>query len=177
MTEEWRPIADFEGFCEVSNQGRVRSVSRRTSNGVRGGKVLTPTAHYKNGYLSVGLKANGVSKRKLVHRLVLEAFVGPCPEGMEACHGPAGKHDNSLSNLAWDTHLQNTGPDRTRDRKQTSGEKMWKAKHSWEQVCAVRRLLAEGRRNIDIASLLGVEPSFVRDVKAGKSWKRPPEEW
>jgi len=44
---------------------------------------------------------------QLVHRLVLEAFVGPCPDGMEACHLDSDKTNNRVSNLRWDTHLEN----------------------------------------------------------------------
>lgn len=43
-----------------------------------------------------------------VHRLVLEAFVGPCPEGMEALHGNAIRNDNRLCNLRWDTKSENS---------------------------------------------------------------------
>lgn len=44
---------------------------------------------------------------RLVHRLVLEAFVGPCPEGMEGCHGDGDPTNNSLGNLRWDTATSN----------------------------------------------------------------------
>jgi hypothetical protein len=45
---------------------------------------------------------------KLVHRLVLMAFKGPCPPGMEACHFPDSSWDNNKpSNLRWGTHKEN----------------------------------------------------------------------
>lgn len=59
------------------------------------------------GYLAVSLKDEGVRRRVRVHTLVLEAFVGPRPEGMVACHGPAGLDVNTPANLRWDTPLEN----------------------------------------------------------------------
>ena len=61
-----------------------------------------------NGYLYLCLKqADGKKKMRLAHRLVLEAFVGPCPQGQEACHRDGNAANNELSNLRWDTHLAN----------------------------------------------------------------------
>lgn len=47
----------------------------------------------------------GTSRR--VHLLVLEAFVGPCPPGLEGCHTNGDGLDNKLTNLRWDTHAAN----------------------------------------------------------------------
>lgn len=59
-------------------------------------------------YLQISLHdADGRLRAKNVHVLVLEAFVGPRPQGYEACHGLGGRLDNSLSNLRWDTSSEN----------------------------------------------------------------------
>jgi hypothetical protein len=42
-----------------------------------------------------------------VHRLVLEAFVGPAPEGEEGCHNDGNPANNALGNLRWDSHPSN----------------------------------------------------------------------
>lgn len=42
-----------------------------------------------------------------VHVLVLKAFHGPCPPGMEACHEDRDHQNNAASNLRWDTHQRN----------------------------------------------------------------------
>lgn len=106
----WRPLPDYQGCYEISNLGQVRSLDRViTRNGhparVRG-RVLSPTKGGK-GYLQVHLSMDGARRFRSVHRLVLETFVGPCPEGMEACHGPGGQMDNRLVNLRWDTSGSN----------------------------------------------------------------------
>lgn len=42
-----------------------------------------------------------------IHRLVLETFIGPCPNGMEGCHNDGNPLNNHLDNLRWDTHKKN----------------------------------------------------------------------
>ena len=42
-------------------------------------------------------------KRRFIHRLVLEAFVGPCPVGGECMHKDDNPRNNSLRNLKWGT--------------------------------------------------------------------------
>jgi len=107
MSETWRPIPGYEGIYSVSNQGSVKSLDRITDRGHRRkGKILTSIT-MKNGYHIVTLWRNGKQKSALVHRLVLFAFVGPQPEGMESRHKNGDKNNNSLSNLSWGTASEN----------------------------------------------------------------------
>jgi hypothetical protein len=64
------------------------------------------------GYFQVKISGKNGTKLKAVHRLVLQTFVGPCPEGMEARHLDGSKYNNHLSNLAWGTRQQNSGLDK-----------------------------------------------------------------
>lgn len=104
--ERWLPILGYEGLYEVSDLGRVRSHIRRTN------WLLKPRRsrdrNHRNPGWTVALFKDGVRKNHLIHRLVLEAFVGPCPEGQEACHWNDDAADNRLANLRWDTHSANT---------------------------------------------------------------------
>jgi hypothetical protein len=104
--EEWRPVVGHPGY-EVSDRGRVRSVDRvvKTANGERHykGQLLRPGPG-NAGHLSVVL---GKRKTRMVHQIVLEAFVGPRPAGMDACHGIGGVKNNRLENLRWDTRTNN----------------------------------------------------------------------
>jgi len=70
------------------------------------GKRLKP-GHNKGGYAYVGLYRDGVRYARRIHRLVLETFIGPCPEGMEACHNNGIRTDNRVNNLRWDTSSAN----------------------------------------------------------------------
>lgn len=57
-----------------------------------------------NGYVVVNVRdLGGVYTNRLLHRLILETFVGPCPPGMQCCHYNDIKTDNRLENLRWDT--------------------------------------------------------------------------
>lgn len=107
--EHWLPVVGFEGAYEVSNLGRVRSlnrvIQRRDGRGMAvSGQILAPQATSRGAHLSVALSKG---TRRYVHVLVLEAFVGPRPAGMEGCHGPAGVMDNRPCNLRWDSHREN----------------------------------------------------------------------
>lgn len=108
--EEWRPVVGWEGYYEVSNQGRVKSLPRITEGGTHlHGRLRQPAMQGRgNPYWQVHLMRDGVPwYRVAVHRLVLESFVGPCPEGMEACHANGNGFDNRVENLRWDTHENN----------------------------------------------------------------------
>ena len=110
--EEWLPIPGHEGHYEVSNHGRVRSLDRVLTyeNGrvqQHKGQILTLTPD-RGGYLQVK-----IGRRKLVHRLVLEAFVGPAPENQECRHLDGDQKNNHLTNLRWGSRRENS-LDRTR---------------------------------------------------------------
>lgn len=107
--ERWMPIPGFDGY-QVSDLGNVwsnaRTIVRR--DGIQRwqpGQLLR--THDARGYRRVSLQRDGRVSTQRVHRLVLEAFVGPCPAGMECCHGPGGPADNRLVNLRWDTPSEN----------------------------------------------------------------------
>lgn len=112
MSEQWLPVVGWEGFYEVSDHGQVRSVDRviehpHTRTRKICGRVLVPFEHQDSGYQQVSLCRGGQQFDVLIHRLVLEAFVGPCPPGQEGCHYNDVGSDNRLGNLRWDTPSAN----------------------------------------------------------------------
>lgn len=115
MRERWKSIAGFEGFYEVSDLGRIRGLTRKVSCGDRQitvrGRILKTSNSGPYGIVVLrGRDGDGkvTSITRTVHRVVLEAFVGRCPEGMEACHENDNGHDNRLVNLSWGTHRVNS---------------------------------------------------------------------
>lgn len=105
--EKWLPVPGYSGAYEASDKGRVRALDRVTDRGRRWrGQMMTPTS-MPRGYQVVSLWRNGKQETALVHRLVLFAFVGPEPEGMEGLHADGNPGNNSLSNLRWGTHSEN----------------------------------------------------------------------
>jgi hypothetical protein len=110
--ENWRAVPAYKGLYEVSDLGRVRSLPRTTvqPNGgvfVRAMRILQP-GRWQSGHLFVILSKEGKRERFGVHRLVLLAFVGPCPPGQEGLHGPDhNPANNRLANLRWGTRREN----------------------------------------------------------------------
>lgn len=105
--ERWLPVAGFEGYYEVSDQGRVRSVDRIDAMGRRKtGRVLRQHAQ-RSGYLNVHLSKDGVKKTARTHRLVAIAFI-PNPSKLpEVNHKNEDITDNRASNLEWCDRVYN----------------------------------------------------------------------
>lgn len=109
--ERWLPIPGFEGYYEVSDQGRVRSVDRivETLNSPRvhlKGRLLKASLNTK-GYRSVQLHRNNIGKHYLVCHLVLTTFVGPRPPGAFRLHNDDDRLNDCLSNLRYGTSSDN----------------------------------------------------------------------
>ena len=98
MTEAWKPVVGYEELYEVSNTGKVWSIRKE--------KTLSP-AKNTSGHLYVRLHKGDKGKKKYIHRLVLEAFVGACPEGMETRHLDGNPANNRIDNLIWGTCSDN----------------------------------------------------------------------
>lgn len=110
--EEWRPIPGWEAEYEASNFGNVRSVLRAVPH--PNGSTLTiiqrpirQAANPRSGHMTVSLCRDGRCVKRYVHQLVLSAFVGPKPDGMEGCHYDGDPANNRLENLRWGTHEEN----------------------------------------------------------------------
>lgn len=98
MEENWRPINSLNDLYEASGHGRVRNT--------RTGKLLTGWLN-EEGYRRVTLKVDGKRKTAYVHRLVAEAFLGPCPEGQQVRHWDGNPDNNRIDNLLYGTPSQN----------------------------------------------------------------------
>lgn len=122
--EVWKPVRGFEGFYEVSNLGKVKSldVVYVTKNGRmlhRKGKTLKPTP-IDFGYSTVTLTKNGKYKRFLVHRLVADAFI-PNPENKPFVdHINTDATDYRACNLRWVTAKENANNPITKQRNNTN---------------------------------------------------------
>lgn len=105
------PVVGWENEYEVSDRGRVRSIARVVQRVRRGSQTIHERIlNYgiaNNGYPRVNLSRQSKVTGYLVHRLVLEAFVGPCPANMEALHHDGDKTNCTLSNLRWGTSAEN----------------------------------------------------------------------
>ena len=105
--ERWKPIGDFTGHYEISDQGSARGVKRSARTENQWGessrrvpaKILRPFPH--RGCMRVALCRDGSQCKRGVAVLVLEAFVGPRPRGCYAEHINGDRTDCRFSNLRW----------------------------------------------------------------------------
>ena len=113
--EVWREIPGTKGMYDVSSAGRV--LSRHKRGRITKDGFLKPCFHKngtrsdgsRRGYYNVHLCIPGQRtpvKRRVDH-LVLEAFYGPRPKGLESCHWDDDSSNNHLSNFRWDTRKAN----------------------------------------------------------------------
>jgi hypothetical protein len=106
---------------------------------------------------------------RYVHRLVLEAFVGPCPDGMAACHNDGDTSNNRLANLRWDTHQANA-LDKLFHDTMPMGSKVYCAKLTEADIPVIFALRAEGLSQQAIADRLGVSQTVISAILRGKTW-------
>lgn len=161
MEEIWKPVPGFEGKYEVSNHGRIRSVMRvvMSKNGRAKhlkGRVLRP-GRRPCGHLTVALSG----KSHHAHILVLSAFVGPRPPGMETRHLDGNPQNNHLSNLRWGSRADNT-----RDRKWHGGPTGTR-KLTGERAREIKKRFAEGARVRDVCAYFGIAESTAYKIKNG----------
>lgn len=170
--ERWLPIPGYEGFYEVSDLGRVRSLRRMTPNGSpRGGNMMTPIRD-SDGYLRVKVRRDYNTKPQLrpVHQLVLLAFVGPVPSGQQVRHGPGGKLDNRLTNLCYGTSAQNKA-DQARDGTMPRGASHGNAKLTEQTAKEIRRRYELGESQDALARVYGVSQTCVSVLIRRKLWR------
>ncbi len=139
--ESWLPVVGFKEHYFVSDQGRVMRVAR--GMGTWPGKILSTSRSHAYGYNVVDLSMSCKQTTKCVHDLVLRAFVGPPPEGMEARHLDGNPKNNCLSNLLWGTDIENQH-DRVAHKTMLRGEDCPWAKLSDEEVEQLRELRKAG---------------------------------
>jgi hypothetical protein len=183
-SEIWKPIVGFSGY-EVSNLGRVRSLPRvchragkvRAAHTVHtNGKILKGDVSYRNGrpvVVRVTLSLNGAVYKRAVHRLVLEAFVGPCPDGLEGCHNDGDPLRNCLENIRWDTHLANMADQERHGTRilpaADRGERNHNARLTDAQVAEIRALPREGMNKAQVARDYGSTRQTIRLILDGKT--------
>ena len=171
MDEIWKPIPGYEGMYSVGNLGRIQTLervvpSKNGSRQIRKAKILV--GGVTDGYKRVLLytpKARGKRRYLLVHRLVLEAFTGSCPRGLETRHLNGDRADNRLINLRYGTPKENAA-----DRLFHGGYPRVARKLSPEDVRSIRGMLKKGVYQRDIAVKFSVDQCAISAIKIGKSW-------
>jgi len=169
---EYRPVDGFPGY-RVGDDGSVWSCLTRTGGFGEWKKLKGWQDRF--GYLHFTLTIPGVrQKSRPGHRLVLEAFRGPCPVGMEACHSPdRAPSNNALANLRWDTHASNHA-DKTLHGTAQIGENHGMHKITEADVTAIDAALVAGMSHDQIAADFGICLQLVAAIAGRRLWPHVP---
>jgi hypothetical protein len=175
MAEVWRSVAGYEGLYEVSDLGRVLSLSRTVRHGwsqwqMVPQRLLKPILN--GGYYKVNLYDEGGSVKIWgIHRLVAFAFLGPCPSALIVRHGPKGSLCNEVENLSYGTYAENTA-DRLRDGTACRGSKSPCSKLTETQVLEIfNAKLTKDFKRRQLAELYSVSEATIKSIRAGNNWK------
>jgi hypothetical protein len=175
--EIWRDVVGYEGSYQVSNLGRVKSLTRpkRSRHGTyfpKSGRVMKPRKD-RGGYLSVGLSCEGVVATVKVHRIVAMAF-HPNPTGLpQVNHRNGVKTDNSEWNLEWISSVANHAHAASSGLK-ANGVRNCNAKLTDSDIPHILRRLSAGESQSSISRSYGVGVSAITSIKMGRTWKHVP---
>ena len=157
--EHWKVIPSTEGRYSASNRGRIR---RNAGPQCRKTRIVNPTRKNR-AKLVIEVKHQPKRLQVAVHNLVAEAWLGPCPDGLEVNHKNRDRHDNRPENLEYVTHAENI-----QHAKMTGVRN--NTKLSPDAVRAMRRMRASGAHIDAIANRFGVTRGCAYGVLSRKTW-------
>lgn len=184
--EDFVQIPGHPGY-EVNRLGQVRSVDRwaerlhwKTGKLVRlrvKGTMMKPVLRHIRGKpvcCTVTLWYEGAGLICRIHRLVLLTFIGPCPDGEEGCHNDGNPANNRLSNLRWDTHIENIS-DCIRHNTKTKppvhcGKDHPNTKLTNGQVKEIRAVAGYRGVLVKLGKQYGVSHQTIRRIRLGMAW-------
>lgn len=169
----WKTIPDYNGLYEASDDGHIRSVTRKITSCtgqeyMHHGKELKPDV-LKNGYSIVHLMKDGSRKARYIHRLVAETFL-PNEENLPTVnHIDGDKKNCSVQNLEWSSYSSNNQHAYDTGLK-PRGEGFYNAKLCEDDVREIRR---NGKCETykTIGDRYHVSPATIRDVLLNKTWR------
>jgi DNA-binding XRE family transcriptional regulator len=158
IDEIWKPVEDFPDY-QVSNLGRIKSVKYGKERFISGSRN-------PKGYVRIYLRGKIRDRKKFLHVLVLEAFVGPRPEGYEAGHLDNDTENNDVTNLAWVTPSENTLMNYHVFNNSSQ------AKITLNDAREIRRLYATGGyKQKELAKMYGIAQSAISKIINEIHWK------
>lgn len=177
---EYRPIAGFPGY-RVGDDGSVWSSWTRTVGGrhigglwrrlkPRVARGTRPTGTPRIPYCHVILFREERRYFKAIHTIVLEAFVGARPAGMESRHLDGNALNNSRRNLEWATKSVNAQDKHAHGTSQI-GERSSMSIITEEDVRAMRAMRLTGMTYQAIADVFGVSLGCAYHATVGTNWR------
>lgn len=178
MIERWAPVIGYEGQYDVSDCGRVKSLTRtvtrppcgrsdKPSTTIYHEKILRPRKHTA-GYWIVQLSKGGLGRDYLIHRLVAAAFVPGAGEVVRHLDGdPSNAH---YSNLAWGS-FQDNEADKAKHGRVPRGAHHPNAKLDAQVAASIRDLANSGLPHSVIAERFNISRYAVYSIAKGMTWR------
>lgn len=167
-----KPIPDFPDYlCDI--HGNIYSMRPSGNSKLKRTQPVKLKPYQKsNGYLQVDLLiAKGERRKKYVHRLVLETFVGSSGDRLDCNHKDGNKTNNNLENLEWVTKSQNMlHSARVLGNKPGLGEDSMCNKINNNTVRFIRWARGRGIKYNAIAELTKMDESWVYRIAVRKAW-------
>jgi hypothetical protein len=170
--EVWKDVINYEGLYQVSNLGRVKSVSRYIKHW-RGGflkskEIIKKPFKSKSGYLIIELSKNSSKDKFLIHRLVAEAFIPNTDNKPQVNHINGIKTDNRVENLEWNTRSENIKHADSKGLRNLKGVNNANAKLSEKEVIEIR----QSENSIDaLAVKYNVGTTCIKKILNKKTWR------
>lgn len=151
LVEQWKEIEGYEGYS-VCNLGFVRCKT----------KIMKPD--FTTRYCRIKFYKNGVYKNKYIHVLVTDAFMGPCPAGLQRNHKDGNRKNNRIDNLEFVTPSENIKHSLYNGLRSTSKLRHYHIPH-------IRKMRRNGYTYAQIGKKFGCSEQNIGSVIVGRSWK------
>jgi hypothetical protein len=178
--EIWKPVKNYNGYYEVSNLGRVKSIRRdvKMSNNriyrVQE-RILKQYVDYY-GYATVALSVDCKVKTKKIHKLVAESFLHHEPCGLEIVvdHIDNDKSNNKLSNLQLITQRENSNKDVV-NKSGIVGVRLIEKTGKWKATITINgKIVHLGHFSDKESARIARENAFKKVTNEQRTIPRPP---
>lgn len=171
MSEIWKDIAGYEGYYQISDTGRVKSL-KRAKRRVED-RILVQWDN-KNGYFICTLNKPLTKKTTpKVHRLVAQAFIPNPADKPQVNHIDGNTKNNSVSNLEWVTNSENQKHAVKRIGRCYVGNNSPARKLTETQVLEIRSIKRVKKQPSykEIGKRYGVSYGAIAAIRQGNNWK------
>jgi len=174
MEEEiWLPVVGYEGYYEISNEGKVKNLERKVKSryGLRSVRErILKIDLGSRGYMMADLSVNCIKIKYSVHRLVAIAFLKNSNNKEQVNHINGIKTDNRVENLEWCTQSENM-KHAFENNLYKIGESHHQSKLTELEVVKIKELISKKIPYRAIGKKFNVTASTIYDINKGKNWK------
>ena len=168
--EIWKDIEGYEGYYQVSNLGRVKSLIRKVQGTNTKSEEFLKLPLSNSGYHRVHLSKKSKVKLYSVHRLVAIAFIQNIENKPQVNHKNGIKTDNRCDNLEWCTISENRKHSYDNGFQSKKGINHHLVKLTEEQVRNIKYNDFD-LNNVQLSKIYGVKRETIRDIRNRKNWK------